>query len=268
MVIQDNKNMATKSKKELNKHYPKPPSHEGALHDFDEISSDIPVNNKDNFEGPEQQDTHPRESWKEVPEVSDMCHLFISSYGRIKMLPKTTRNKHGRKFIYIDGIFYPVDVLVAALFKSNPTGSELTIHLDGDNTNDAVSNLRWVKNGCVDYPVITTGNIIQKAYVHQMKPISMNKMIQTEIKNQFFSTLAPLLPYVAPSQSMLLWNGMVSSMNPDLIKEFLEHYPYADRYADDNLGTHATDQEYKDGSMLVNMEGMVYKLTPEAYHQA
>ena len=61
---------------------------------------------------------------------------------------------------------------------------------------------------------------------------------------------------------------MVSSMNPDLIKEFLEHYPYADRYADDNLGTHATDQEYKDGSMLVNMEGMVYKLTPEAYHQA
>lgn len=57
-------------------------------------------------------------------------------------------------------------------------------------------------------------------------------------------------------------------MNPDLIKEFLEHYPYADRYADDNLGTHATDQEYKDGSMLVNMEGMVYKLTPEAYHQA
>ena len=53
----------------------------------------------------------------------------------------------GRQYVLIDGKKVYVDILVAETFIINPDPSVYTEveHIDGDMSNNAASNLRWVK---------------------------------------------------------------------------------------------------------------------------
>lgn len=104
------------------------------------------------------------ERWKSVWNVSDEYKLYISNHGRVRIIPEIKTNKHGRRFLNIHGVMYPIDVLVASLFTTNPTKSELVIHTDSSVGNDRADNLCWVPNKTVDYPVITMCNMTTNTY--------------------------------------------------------------------------------------------------------
>ena len=99
------------------------------------------------------------EKWKRIKGLED--RFMVSSEGRIKsisrfngkytvreriMRDRTTR--FGYKAINLfDGEkirYYQVHRLVAEAFIPNPDNKPVIDHLDGDKTNNCVSNLEWV----------------------------------------------------------------------------------------------------------------------------
>lgn len=70
---------------------------------------------------------------------------FISSAGRIMSRNKELKQAtlKGFKVVNLHGVKY-VHRLVAEYFLDNPSGLPQLMHLDGDKSNNHVSNLKWV----------------------------------------------------------------------------------------------------------------------------
>jgi len=102
----------------------------------------------------------PGEEWKPI---GDNSHMYLaSSFGRIISCPYLTegcvkgltkvrllsphKSKSGFLDIYIGGKVYKVHYLIASLFLPNPDNYYFVEHVDGDKSNNAVSNLVWVES--------------------------------------------------------------------------------------------------------------------------
>ena len=93
----------------------------------------------------------PNESWKNVPGLEK--EYSISSYGRIKSIK---RNKIKHQHLNADGylivtlcrngkyIYKATHRIVAEAFIPHTDKQTEVDHIDGDRTNNIVSNLRWV----------------------------------------------------------------------------------------------------------------------------
>lgn len=102
------------------------------------------------------------EIWKDVVGYEGM--YMVSSFGRlislgrwilqfhkhiykspIVMSDTSTQDRYNRVVLKVDGTKKSVDVhrLVAQAFISNPNNYRCIDHIDGDKTNNNVSNLRW-----------------------------------------------------------------------------------------------------------------------------
>lgn len=87
----------------------------------------------------------PGEEWRRVEETN----YEVSNHGRFRRigqrkLTSGSLNKDGYIDVSINKRIYRLHRLVAQAFIPNPQGKELVDHIDGNRTNNHVSNLRWV----------------------------------------------------------------------------------------------------------------------------
>ena len=167
------------------------------------------------------------ERWKSVWNVSDEYKLYISNHGRVRIIPEIKTNKHGRRFLNIHGVMYPIDVLVASLFTTNPTKSELVIHTDSSVGNDRADNLCWVPNKTVDYPVITMCNMTTNTYQHKLYPRQTVALMKDMMHRMILDKiLVPLMPGLARCQRQVIYDGISEEMNDEVLEYIREKYPY------------------------------------------
>lgn len=97
------------------------------------------------------------EIWKEIPGFNGKYQ--VSNFGRVKSLPnlfhaheiimKQGNNVHGYKLVNLTfpnhkQKVFTVHRLVASAFIPNPKNLEQVNHIDGDKSNNVVSNLEWI----------------------------------------------------------------------------------------------------------------------------
>lgn len=84
------------------------------------------------------------EVWKKV----DDSNYEISNFGRFRRIGRRRLIEgsisEGYIQVAINGVTQRVHRLVAKAFIPNPEGKEMVDHIDGNRTNNHVSNLRWV----------------------------------------------------------------------------------------------------------------------------
>lgn len=167
------------------------------------------------------------ERWKEIWNVSDEYKMYISNHGRVRTISNIRTNRHGRRFVNIHGIMYPIDVLVASLFTTNPTKSELVVHTDSSVGNDRADNLCWVPNKTVDYPVITMSNISTHTYQHKLYPRQTMAMMKDMMHRMILDKiLVPLIPGLARCQRQVIYDGISDEMNDEVLEYIRQKYPY------------------------------------------
>ena len=92
-------------------------------------------------------DTFEDEIWKEIPqELIKINDYFISNYGRIKYnneIKNLSHNAHGYIQTEINGKTYRINRLVAITYLPNPKNKKMVNHIDGNKTNNKLSNLEW-----------------------------------------------------------------------------------------------------------------------------
>jgi hypothetical protein len=89
------------------------------------------------------------EIWKQVPNT--IKTYWVSNLGRFKnsfgtILVNSKLTPGGYNVVGIDNTVYRLHRVVALTFIENPENKEQVNHMDGNKTNNAVSNLEWVTN--------------------------------------------------------------------------------------------------------------------------
>ena len=89
------------------------------------------------------------EIWKQVPNT--IKPYWVSNLGRFKnssgiILVNSKLSPSGYNVVGIDSSVYRLHRIVALTFIENPENKEQVNHIDGNKTNNAVSNLEWVTN--------------------------------------------------------------------------------------------------------------------------
>jgi uncharacterized protein with PIN domain len=89
------------------------------------------------------------EIWKQVPNT--IKTYWVSNLGRFKnffgvIMDNYKKTVSGYISVGIDNITYRLHRIVALTFIENPENKEQVNHIDGNKTNNAVSNLEWVTN--------------------------------------------------------------------------------------------------------------------------
>lgn len=69
--------------------------------------------------------------------------IHINKYETIKHY--TNRRTDGHYLCFIDGIYYRVDQLVAQTWIENPNRYTHVRHIDGNPSNNDVTNLEWIE---------------------------------------------------------------------------------------------------------------------------
>lgn len=88
------------------------------------------------------------EIWKEITyELVGVKNYFLSNYGRIKNnkgeICKYKPSDEGYTRVTINNNLFKLHVLVALMFLPNPNNKEFVNHIDGNKSNNNLTNLEW-----------------------------------------------------------------------------------------------------------------------------
>lgn len=135
------------------------------------------------------------EVWKDI--IGYEGKYQVSNLGRIKSLPRNTKNqfaykeiikkqmtdKDGYAIVGLDKKMYKVHRLVANAFIPKISGKEIINHKDGNKQNNIVDNLEWCTNQENIIHAVKTGLLVAKkgSESKNAKPIIIKKA-QKEIK--------------------------------------------------------------------------------------
>ena len=121
------------------------------------------------------------EIWKEI----GIDNYFVSNYGRIKKkeeIRKLKPNAHGYIKIKINNKSYSVHRLVALVFIPNIENKEFVNHIDGNKTNNKLTNLEWAT--CLENNIHKINNNLSNTTKKVIQyDINMNKL------NEFISII-------------------------------------------------------------------------------
>jgi len=82
-----------------------------------------------------------RANWSDIPQRNSATRIRVEKTAMLK--PYLHTNGYWRISLGRNNRYY-VHRLVAAAFLENPDGKPFVDHIDGDRTNNYLSNLRWV----------------------------------------------------------------------------------------------------------------------------
>lgn len=137
--------------------------------------------------------------WRQIQDAP--IGYFVSNYGEILVnlangdevyLPKHISNKH--QYVTIMNRRYYVDYIVAKAFIDNPRAYFRVKHLDGDITNNKITNLAW------------TNQSIEMVSKYKQNKVKGNCCKCVELDQEYTTTLSASIctgiPVIAINESM------------------------------------------------------------------